>query len=228
MRPANPMISCDSCNGGYPISNYFTNGQCPTGWIPTGSGNPCAPVLPPPPPPMVTCQQCSGGNPIVNQFMTPNGSCPPGWSQMPNNGGPTNPCPVPPPTPNCFGNCPNPQGIYQPVGQYANLQTGQIMTSTLVCPQSHPNTQMPPCAPPQPQYGPNNYPSLIGLNATFVNNMYNGYNQFGCSFLYNRHSAIQTRLDGLRAARTNPDWQERLENKIYYITLLITQHCIMY
>lgn len=126
------------------------------------------------------------------------------------------------PAPNCFSNCPNPTGIYY-----------QSAVGGAPCPPSHPNTQRPPCAPPPPPpnpivYGPNNYPSLSGLNATFVNNMDAGYNNFGCSFLYNRHSVLHNKLMQLQQAGTNPNWQQMLGNRIYYINLLINQHCIMY
>ena len=42
------QISCDACQGGYPISQMFNynpqnpqNGGCPQGWIPSGTGDPC-------------------------------------------------------------------------------------------------------------------------------------------------------------------------------------------
>lgn len=120
------------------------------------------------------------------------------------------------PAPNCFGNCPNPQGIY-----YNSAVGGG-------CPPSHPNTRAPMCQPPQTQYGPNNYPSLLGLNATFVGNMDLGYQNFGCSFLYSRHAVLSQKLAQLEYAGTNPNWQQLLQNRIYYINLLITQYCIMY
>ena len=47
------------------------------------------------------------------------------------------------PAPNCFGNCPNPQGIYF---QGTPNQFGE----TPLCPPSHPNNQPPNCAPPTP------------------------------------------------------------------------------
>lgn len=120
------------------------------------------------------------------------------------------------PAPNCWSNCPNPQGIYY-----------QPLVGGAPCPPSNPNSRYPNCPPPQPVYGPNNYPDLDGITATFVNNMFNGYNNFGCSFLYNRHGALSNRLSGLRSAGTNPYWQQLLTNRIYYINLLISQHCIM-
>jgi hypothetical protein len=119
------------------------------------------------------------------------------------------------PAPNCWSNCPNPQGMY-----YNSAVGGG-------CPPTHPNSRVPNCPPPQPVYGPNNYPDLDGITATFVNNMFNGYNNFGCSFLYNRHGALSNRLAGLQTAGTNPYWQQLLTNRIYYINLLISQHCIM-
>ena len=124
------------------------------------------------------------------------------------------------PAPNCWSNCPNPQGIYF---QGTPNQFGE----TPVCTPSHPNSRYPNCPPPQPVYGPNNYPDLVGLNNTFVNNMFSGYSNFGCPFLYNRHTALSQRLAGLQSAGTNPNWQQLLQNRIYYINLLITQHCIM-
>jgi len=36
------QISCDSCDGGYPSSNFYNGPNCPNGTIMTGSGNPCA------------------------------------------------------------------------------------------------------------------------------------------------------------------------------------------
>jgi len=119
------------------------------------------------------------------------------------------------PAPNCWSNCPSPQGMY-----YNSAVGGG-------CPPTHPNNRSPNCPPPQTQYGPNNYPDLVGLNTTFVNNMFSGYSNFGCPFLYNRHTALRNRLSGLQAAGTNPNWQQLLQNRIYYINLLITQHCIM-
>ena len=62
------------------------------------------------------------------------------------------------PAPNCYGNCPNPQAIY-----YQPLVGGPP------CPPSHPNSQMPNCAPP-PQQVP-------GITQTFTNNMMNGFNR---------------------------------------------------
>ena len=42
------QISCDACQGGYPVSQMFNynpqnpqNGGCPQGWIPSGTGDPC-------------------------------------------------------------------------------------------------------------------------------------------------------------------------------------------
>ena len=64
------------------------------------------------------------------------------------------------PAPNCYGNCPNPQGIYF-----------QPLLAGAPCPPSHPNTQSPNCPPPQ-----------SGINTIFTSNMLSGYNRFGCSF----------------------------------------------
>ena len=118
------------------------------------------------------------------------------------------------PAPNCWSSCPNPQAIYNTYGT--------------PCPPTHPNKQAPNCPPPAPQYGPNNYPDLAGLTQIFVNNMNSGYQQFGCSFLYNRSGVLQAKLNSLVAAGTNPNWQQLLQNRIYYINLLVTQYCIMY
>lgn len=41
VTPANPTISCDSCPNGVPISTIYTGNTCPTGSIPSGTGNPC-------------------------------------------------------------------------------------------------------------------------------------------------------------------------------------------
>ena len=121
------------------------------------------------------------------------------------------------PAPNCFGNCPNPQGIYQPAGQGANLRTGQPMG--VQCPASHPNSQMPNCAPPQP---PTNPP---GITTTFISNINNGYNQFGCSFLYNRQAHLVSKLQQLVSAGTNPRWRQMLQNRISYLNGLALQNC---
>ena len=69
-----PAISCDQCDGGSPISNMFNTETCPEGWIPSGSGDPCAGQ-------MITCYQCNNGAVVGNQF---SGSCPKGWSNNPN------------------------------------------------------------------------------------------------------------------------------------------------
>ena len=101
------------------------------------------------------------------------------------------------PAPNCFGNCPNPQGIYVPSGN---------------CPPSHPNSQAPNCA---------QQPNLPGITSTFTNNMMAGYNQFGCSFLYNRQGVLQNKLNQLVSAGTNPLWQRMLQNRITYMSNMI-------
>ena len=64
--------------------------SCPTGWIPSGTGNPCVSTPAPPPPPMANCQTCSSGTWQINQFPTPNGQCPPGWEIVDG----SNPCNV--------------------------------------------------------------------------------------------------------------------------------------
>ena len=66
--PPPPQISCDSCNNGAPTSNWYPGPNCPTGTIPSGTGNPCGP----PPTPCKTlvlqprhtgcCQKCTSGS----------------------------------------------------------------------------------------------------------------------------------------------------------------------
>ena len=111
------------------------------------------------------------------------------------------------PAPNCFGNCPNPQGIYY-----------QPLVGGAPCPPSHPNSQMPNCAPPPP-------PTQPGLTITFINNMQSGFNRFGCSFLYNRHQALHNKLMQLQSDGTNPLWQQMLGNRINYINNLVMNNC---
>ena len=69
------------------------------------------------------------------------------------------------PAPNCFGNCPNPGGIY-------------VNSLVAGCPPSHPNSQPPNCAPPQPPT-----PPIPGISTNFTNNIQNGFNSFGCQFV---------------------------------------------
>lgn len=109
------------------------------------------------------------------------------------------------PAPNCFGNCPNPQGIY-----FQSLLGGG-------CPPSHPNSQMPVCPPP--------VSNLPGITSTFTANMTSGLNSYGCSFLYSRNGVLQSRLNGLISAGTNPLWQQMLQNRINYIMNLALQNC---
>jgi len=109
------------------------------------------------------------------------------------------------PAPNCFGNCPNPQGIYY----YPPPGGGP-------CPSSHPNSQPPNCA---------QQPNLPGITSTFTNNMMAGYNQFGCSFLYNRQGVLQNKLNQLVSAGTNPLWQRMLQNRITYMSNMIMNNC---
>lgn len=113
------------------------------------------------------------------------------------------------PAPNCFGNCPNPQAIY-----YYPPPGGAP------CPSTHPNSQMPNCAPPPPPP-----PQVPGITQTFTNNMMNGYNQFGCSFLYNRQGVLQNKLNQLQSAGTNPLWQQMLQNRITYMSNMIMNNC---
>jgi len=77
------------------------------------------------------------------------------------------------PAPNCFGNCPNPGGIY------VNAVMGG-------CPPSHPNSQPPNCAPPQPP--------VPGITPNFTNNIQSGFNSFGCQFVYKRTSVQSAKL----------------------------------
>jgi len=65
-----PDVSCDSCDGGYPTSNWYPGPTCPQNTIPSGSGNPCEGQN------MVDCSTCDGGSPMSNSF---NNSCPTGW-----------------------------------------------------------------------------------------------------------------------------------------------------
>ena len=90
-------ISCDSCGGGYPTSQMFNLPNCPSGTIPSGSGNPCAGqnvdgCIDPAANNYnsyannddgsctynaIACYQCNGSSPIGNQFNA--ASCPSGW-----------------------------------------------------------------------------------------------------------------------------------------------------
>ena len=108
------------------------------------------------------------------------------------------------PAPNCFSNCPNPQGIY--------LQS--IMGG---CPPSHPNSQAPPCPPP--------VSNLPGITSTFTANMTSGLNSYGCVFLYSRNRVLQSKLNALISAGTNPLWQQMLQNRLNYINNLVLQNC---
>jgi len=74
--------------------------------------------------------------------------------------------------------------------------------------------------PPVP---PVNYPP--GITTTFVNNIASGMNRFGCSFLYNRHSHLVGKLNQLKQAGTNPQWQTMLTNRISHINSLIMGNC---
>ena len=74
--PPAPMVTCDTCMGGSPVSNMFPmqppggGPSCPPGWIASGSGNPCA-TLPPPPivqPPGITANFMTLMNNGFNQF----------------------------------------------------------------------------------------------------------------------------------------------------------------
>ena len=80
------------------------------------------------------------------------------------------------PAPNCFGNCPNPGGIY-------------VNSLVAGCPPSHPNSQPPNCAPPQPPT-----PPIPGISTNFTNNIQNGFNSFGCQFVYKRTSIQRAKL----------------------------------
>ena len=52
-----------------------------------------------------------------------------------------------------------------------------------------------------------------------------GYNQFGCSFLYNRQGVLQNKLNQLVSAGTNPLWQRMLQNRITYMSNMIMNNC---
>ena len=58
-----------------------------------------------------------------------------------------------------------------------------------------------------------------------MNNIANGLNSFGCGFLYNRHTALQNKLNQLQSQGTNPLWQQMLQNRISYIHSLIMSNC---
>ena len=81
---------------------------------------------------------------------------------------------------------------------------------------------MPNCAPPPP---PPPTPQAPGITITFTNNMMSGYNRFGCSFLFNRHTALSQKLSGLQQAGTNPLWQQLLTNRVNYIHGMIMNNC---
>ena len=177
---------------------------------PTGGTLP-PPVLPQTKP-MVSCDTCMGGNPVANMFpMQPPGggpSCPPGW--IPSGSG--NPCvstptpPPPPPMANCQ-TCSN-----------GTWQINQFPT---------PNGQCPPGWEIVDGSSPCNVLGEPGISNTFVNNISSGYNQFGCSFLYNRLAVQEQKLAQLQAAGTNPQWQDMLENRIIYIEGMIAESCTM-
>ena len=80
-----------------------------------------------------------------------------------------------------------------------------------------------PCVitPPPPP------PTLTGITISFTKNINSGLSRFGCSFLYNRHSVQQSKLQQLQSAGTNPLWQQMLKNRINYINDLINTNCIM-
>lgn len=109
------------------------------------------------------------------------------------------------PAPNCYSNCPNPQGIY-----FQSVNGGP-------CPPSHPNSSIPPCPPP--------VSNLPGINAVFTTNITSGFNKFGCSFLYNRESVLMQKLNQLQQAGTNPLWRQMLQNRIQFIQNLVMQNC---
>jgi hypothetical protein len=140
------------------------------------------------------------------------------------------------PAPNCFGSCPNPQGIY----------------SSGSCPPSHPNAMAPLCAPPSTggptppppstggptppppstggptppppsKGGPT--PPPTGVSSNFQANMISGYNQFGCSFLNNRKNILRNKLNQLQSAGTNPLWQQKLSSKLAFITQYSLENC---
>ena len=68
------------------------------------------------------------------------------------------------------------------------------------------------------------YPGSV--SATFISNMTNGYEQFGCKFLAARLAIHEGTLAGLVSAGTNPQWQEMLKDKIDYINnKMQTEEC---
>jgi hypothetical protein len=199
------MIPAPNCFGNCPNpQGIYVNSA--VGGCPPTHPNSQRPNCPPPPPPMVTCQQCAGGYPVVNQFMTPNGSCPPGWLQMPNNGGPSNPCPLPSVScDSCMGGSPvtNMFPIAPPGG--APCPTGWQPSVVGVN----------PCTPPP----------LPGITTTFIANIQDGLNRFGCSFLYKRFGHLQNKLSQLVSAGTNPKWRIMLQNRLNHIQSLIMSNC---
>ena len=106
------------------------------------------------PPQQVSCESCQGGYPVVNMF--PGTSCPSGW-----------------------------------------IPSGSGTTATGL-----------------PNLNPCNVLGQPGINNTFTTNIHNGYTQFGCSFLYNRHGVLSQKLAQLQSAGTNPLWQQMLQTEL--------------
>lgn len=60
-------------------------------------------------------------------------------------------------------------------------------------------------------------PSQAGITNTFVTNINNGYNRFGCSFVNARWKVLSDKLMNLQTQGTNPNWQNRLNNKLNWL-----------
>lgn len=64
-----------------------------------------------------------------------------------------------------------------------------------------------------------------GITPSFINNMQSGFNRFGCEFLCNRLQIQKNMLYAFQSSgNTNQNWQNRLQNRINYITNLITKN----
>lgn len=119
-----------------------------------------------------------------------------------------------------------PVGPQVPLPPMANCQTcdnGHWITQMFPTP----NGQCPPGWEVVDGSNPCNVLGEPGITNTFVTNISSGYNQFGCSFLYNRKSVLQNKLMQLIVAGTNPAWQDILNNKLIYIDGMIAEVCTM-
>ena len=65
----------------------------------------------------------------------------------------------------------------------------------------------------------------IQIRGDFKQRMINGYLQFGCNFLMNRHNAFTTNMAGLVPGK-NPRWRNMLQRKLGVVNHLINRyHC---